>query len=245
MSLYTSFLDDIIDIAKSKVSSDNNLLAVFDLDSTLYNVTKRSQRILHDFSNDPKMINSFPIETEILREIETRHDDWGIRQAIERSGITNPEFFSTIRDYWLEHFFSSPYLAHDLPYAGAVDFVNDLHLAGADIMYLTGRDQQQMHKGTVASLKQWGFPIEVERVKLHLKPNKNMVDSEYKHDILEPPHTDKRKIFFFENEPVIINKVLNSLPKIEIIFMDSVHSGRENSPDQLKSLNMSFLKNKG
>ena len=245
MTLYTNFLQDIIDMAKLQADSGDNMLAVFDLDSTLYNVTKRSQKILRDFSVDPKMVSRFPAETKVLQNIETQHDDWGIRQAIERSGINNPAFFSAIKDFWVSHFFSSPYLMHDLPYDGAVEFVNDLHLAGADIMYLTGRDHKRMYQGTVASLKQWGFPIELERVELHLKPNKEMIDAEYKHSMLKSPYTNNRKIFFFENEPVIINKVLSSLPKIEIIFMNSVHSGRENSPEQLKSLNMSFLKDEG
>ena len=68
-------------------------LAVFDLDSTLFNVSTRSQKILHEFAATH--------QHEVLKNIEVHHTDWGIKEALFRHGYTiekDVEFLKTVRD---------------------------------------------------------------------------------------------------------------------------------------------------
>jgi hypothetical protein len=226
-----------------KVQSAKNLqqglknLFVFDLDSTLFDVTPRSKKIIEDFSTDPAHADAFPNETPLLRHIQMSPTDWGIRSSIERLPfVSEPpaEFFIGVKNYWMERFFASDYLHHDVPYAGAVTFVN--HLAAHTdnhIVYLTGRDIKRMLVGTERSLALSGFPIDRPNVQLALKPHTDIPDTEFKcqwFSQIEPLHY--ANIWFFENEPVNIERVVKDHPQVAIIFFDSTHSGRSPSPTQ-------------
>ena len=230
-------LEKISDLLENQKKS---VITIFDLDSTLFNVTKRSQQILRDFANEPEIKKSFPSETQILKQIETFHDDWGVRTAVERNGIHDPDLFLLLRNYWVEHFFSSHYLDHDFPYDGAVDFVNQVWNLGSHITYLTGRDTVSMLDGTITSLQSWNFPLNKNRVELQLKPGKHLVDVDYKENVIRSIENQFDYILYFENEPVIVNRILKQIPKVDIIYMDSVHSGKEEISTELPTLAMRF-----
>ena len=52
-------------------------LLVFDLDSTLFDVSPRTKKILQDYTLDPKHDKIYPKELEILKEVEIQVGDWG------------------------------------------------------------------------------------------------------------------------------------------------------------------------
>lgn len=208
---------------------DEKSVAVFDLDSTLYNVSTRTQKILFDFSVDPNVGLKFPEQKARLKTIKVLPSDWGIRESLIRDGLmASLDFFEELRNYWHERFFSNEYLKYDIPYDGAVEYVKAIHDAGIQVMYLTGRDRPNMFKGTIESFKQWGLPIADEAKELYMKPAKTFgEDEDYKVQILTQIAKDFDHIYFFENEPVIINRVLKSSLKVNVVFMDTVHSRRE------------------
>lgn len=240
MKTENNYLKKLLNRIKKLSLSEKKILAIFDLDSTLFNVTKRSQEILRDFAQEPNIAHKFPYESKILTKIETFHNDWGVKRAVERQGITNSEFFILLRDYWIEHFFSNNYLHKDFPYNGAVDFVNDIRDYGANIMYLTGRDEKSMLHGTVTSLKHWQFPLNSPGVELKLKPGKHLIDADFKLEEISRIESQHDFICFFENEPVIINRILSLRPKVHVVYMDSVHSGQEEINIELPTLKMMF-----
>lgn len=213
----------------------NSKLAIFDLDSTLFNVSGRSMRILQDFCNDPLMVEKYPADIERLKLIRVLPSDWGIREAIVRQGWeAPPDFFVAVRDFWRTHFFSNQYLIYDRPYDGALEYVKAIADAGIEIKYLTGRDRPDMFEGTVEGLRKWGFPLENEMSQLYMKPAKSSgEDEDFKTSMILQFARDFSSIYFFENEPVIINKVLIAAPQVKVVFLDTVHSRQAIVPPHL------------
>jgi hypothetical protein len=228
-------LDQILSESVSK-----RLTVIFDLDSTLFCVSPRSQFILRELAGDLQLMERYPLGTPHLAQVVVTANDWGIRPALSRGKVVGTiDFFEEIRKRWSERFFSSDYLHLDEPYPGAVDYLSLLEQKGVAIHYLTGRDEPRMRAGTLKALCDWKFPL-ASAEHLHMKPSSERHDAEFKKDRLERLNLPADVTWFFENEPVIINLVRRALPSIKIVFMDSVHSGREQAPGDLPRIGMSY-----
>lgn len=243
MSENREILRQILVRAKAAREEARPSLAVFDLDSTLFDVLPRIQRVIDDFARDPAMRARFPESVEILKNAKTERADWGLKDAVVRAGLAShsEEFHRALKDFWLRTFFSNAYLEHDVPYDGAVHYVEALWRAGVEIAYLTGRDVARMGTGTVDVLRKWKFPLDRERTALVLKPAQGMDDAEFKRDWFAALPRDRyAHVWFFENEPVNITALRAHLPTIEVIFFDSTHSGKGEAPTDLPRI-MHFL----
>lgn len=217
-------------------------LVVFDLDSTLFDVSPRLEKILMDFAEIPENKARFPQQVLQFKKIKMLRGDWGIVGALKRAGLDghHPDFQDAVHDHWYERFFSDHYLQYDTPYDGAVEYVQALHKAGADIAYLTGRDVERMGIGSPEVLMKWNFPLG-DRAELVLKPHRSMNDAEFKSDwFLEASKKPYEKIYFFENEPVNLHLLLSTAPHVEMIFFDSTHAGKSNPPENIPAI-MNFL----
>ncbi len=231
-------IQQILRQAEEHLSTGKKCLAVFDLDSTLFDVSPRIQKVLRDFAQHPHVFAHYPDLQKVLSEIKTERSDWGIRQALERSGIAKhaPELHEEVRKFWVENFFSNDYIHFDTPYEGAVEFVQSMNQLQVEIVYLTGRDQHRMGLGSVEVLKKWNFPLHA-KAQLVLKPEKGMDDAKFKSDwFAEVPPNAYDKIWFFENEPVNIYLVNEEHPQVDIVFFESTHSGKAASPKHLPTL---------
>lgn len=210
-------------------------LAVFDLDSTLFDVGPRLQKILGDFAAVPEHQARFPEQLKVFPDLKVQPRDWGVKDALLRSGLTgvHPEFQAAVRDFWRTHFFSDDYLHFDRPYPGAAEYVRGLRDAGADIVYLTGRDVTRMGKGSAEVLHKWNFPLG-DRAELVLKPDREIDDAFFKTNwFLKLDENKYASTWFFENEPVNINRMRLEAKHVEIVFFDSTHSRREEAPADL------------
>jgi hypothetical protein len=211
-------------------------LVVFDLDSTLFDVSPRLQQIVHDFAHSPTYQELFPQLMEILKTVRTHRKDWGLNMALQRAGIeTLPaDCQKALKEFWLESFFSGPYLHFDQPFEGAVEFASAVHQTGADIVYLSGRDQPRLESGSREVLLKWGFPLDDQNSQLVLKPSADLDDAEFKKDWFMSLAEDKySKIWFFENEPLNVHLIRKHLPQIDIVFFDSTHCGEAEPPTDL------------
>lgn len=210
-------LETILTIAAQNKST----VCVFDLDSTLFNVSLRTKKILNEFAE---------IHKPELKDVDILHTDWGLREPLNRAGYHYEQdtfLHQQLRDFWVDRFFSNDYLHFDAPYPGAVAFVQKLFQTECQIHYLTGRDVHRMGQGTLDVLNKWGFPTTAQN--LHLKPNRSLDDHAFKVNWVSencPYHKDK-PIFFFENEPVNINALGKIRPDIHIVYLDTTHSRRE------------------
>ena len=240
-------LEQTLTAAREIQNNRGQSLAVFDLDSTLFDVSPRLLRILHDFAELEHTKKHFPEAAKIMKTAEMRRSDWGIKQSLIRAGLDHQhdDFHQALKSFWEHSFFSNEYLKYDVPYEGAVEFVNDLQSAGSQIVYLTGRDVNRMGTGSSEILHKWGFPLENSLAQLVLKPMKGMDDARFKSDwFLSVPKKTYRKIWFFENEPVNIHLIRKEHPEVEIVFFESTHSGKAEAPLDLPYL-INFLIQKG
>lgn len=224
-----------------EIASQNGqrLLCVFDLDSTLFDVSPRLERILYDFAVDPTNKEKFPDSVAVLANIKMLKSDWGIKNALIRAGLDShhPDFHHAIRDFWRKSFFSNHYLQYDIPYEGAVEYVQSISKKGVDIVYLTGRDVARMGVGSAQILKKWNFPLDDKNSKLVLKPQQGMDDAEFKSDWFAGlPEGKYHKIWFFENEPANIHVVRRSHQHVEVVFFESTHSGVSEPPSDLPKI---------
>ena len=218
----------------------DSVAAVFDLDSTLFSVHTRTARILEALASNKSFSSRFETEVEHLKTLEIRPTDWGIREALLRHYPQGSmEFFKAIRDHWRKHFFSSGYLDHDQIYPFASEYVRHLAELGAEIFYLTGRSRSAMEEGTLRVLKAHNFPLKSFE-HLHMKPSDLETDEHYKALVLRELIKSKNHIWFFENEPVIIEQVRKATPTVHIVFIDSTHSGRATPPEDLPRIGMSY-----
>lgn len=243
MTQSSHLLREILERIESLHQQGKRALAVFDIDSTLFDVSPRVQQILLDFAEEPEQQKRFATHIAGLKNIRTHRKDWGFQNALERAGFDgqHPEFEKAIHDYWYTRFFGNDYLKYDLPYDGAVEYVNDIANRGADVIYLTGRDIQRMGAGSALTLKHWGFPLDDIQHRLVLKPEKTMNDAEFKTNWFRNLPADVyEEIWFFENEPVNICHLREHLPQIKVIFFESTHAGKAACPEDIPKI-MHFL----
>ena len=248
MTQSPNILRQILVKAEECQKSGQNCLAVFDLDSTLFDVSPRLQQILKEYAETPEHQRLFPEQIPLVAKARTARSDWGFKKALMRAGMDgeHPAFERHLKDFWGDRFFSHKYLDYDVPYEGAVEYVQKLHQLGCEIVYLTGRDVARMGKGTREVLEKWKFPLSSGGTKvtpvanpiyqgpLVLKPHLSMDDAQFKTDYFAAlPSGHNTVVWFFENEPVNVNLVRDEHSHVEIVFFDSTHSGQANEPGDL------------
>ncbi len=221
-------LTEIVD----EKSKGRNPQVLFDLDSTLYDITPRNVAILKAAANDSGLKNEFLLECHRLSQVEATHFEWGVEGHLRRLDLhQNFIFKAKIQEYWKQRFFSNEFLHFDTPYAGAVEFVRLLSDAKIDIFYLTGRDSPRMFEGTQKSLLYHGFPYAESM--LAMKPNHGVSDEHFKVEYFEQFLKQNPSPYFFENEPVNIELVRKKFSAIKIIYYKSIHCGRTSEPTDL------------
>jgi hypothetical protein len=232
--------NEILHLILEDLRTFKKCAVVFDLDSTLFCVSPRSEAILHDLALEPSFRARFPEAALVLEKISVLPEEYGVKSALMRSGLAvSMDLMITVRDYWREKFFANSHLHHDLIYPGADRFVHRVFDAGAEVYYLTGRNDQKMRTGTMANLANWKFPdIPIERVMM--KGSLDVSDEKFKEVRLKELASRHDRIWLFENEPVIIHQVRRALPDVRIVYMDSAHSGKANPPTDLLTLRMDF-----
>ena len=134
--------------------------------------------------------------------------------------------------------FKNENLQYDDLYPGCLEFFNELKKTKATVAYLTARKKEQMYDGTVQVIKDRGLPF---NEKLCILKDEDSDDHNYKANWLKSQMNSFDKIFYFENEAKIINFVDKSLPSVDIIFMDTIHSGEGESPTHLPILPGRFI----
>jgi hypothetical protein len=243
----SQYLEKILTEISNLQASGQPGLVVFDLDSTLFDVSPRLKKVLHDFAEVPEHQRLFPQACEILKKVETYRSDWGVKNAVIRAGLDkhHPEFHQALKEFWVKTFFSNEYLEYDIPYEGAVEYLRQIWELGAEIVYLTGRDVHRMGLGSRDVLLKWDFPLDDLRAQLVLKPQKGMDDAQFKSDWFSQLRKSYYgKIWFFENEPVNVNLVRLEHEHVDIVFFESTHSGKEDAPTDLPRV-INFLIEKG
>jgi len=222
-------LSEVITRAKAVLEAKKLPVVVFDLDSTLFDVSRRSYEILREWLAHPES-KSFTETRQALQDVQPTDMRYSLQDVWEAKKVpfqSEPflQHFKQAKDFWRKRFFGNEYLKHDEPMPGAVAFVKKLHQMGVQIVYLTGRDVPLMAFGTYDQLKAHGLPIEVERTRLILKPKRQMDDLDFKTQAAKTISGWGEVVASFENEPknlVAMAEVFG--PETMSIFIHTVSS---------------------
>ncbi len=197
-------------------------LIVFDLDGTLLDNRPRVVAILHELAGHWR--ETAPAAAAALKTATNEHIGYGILENLARFGVTEPALQQAGQQFWFERFFNDDYLRHDVPIAGAVAFATRCYEAGANLMYLTGRDTPKMSLGTVASLRDCGFPIGLVGTSLVTKPTFDIPDDRFKRETGALLARVGPVLAVFDNEPANCNALLECHPSCSSVLLDTHHA---------------------
>lgn len=221
---------EVLHLISERVSSLKGAkkpLILLDLDSTLYEVGPRTSMI---FKESLAHVN--PIPEELRKAIENMAPQsvgYSIKDTLHNLGfpVMSAEMekvAADIKAFWWDRFFSSDYLPHDRPYPGAVEYANHLHELGAELCYLTGRDEKRMRKGTEQNLIRDGFPFSGKPETLLMRQRADWTDAAHKTYEASQLANRGPLVASFENEPVNLVALSKVLPETAHVFVDTVCS---------------------
>jgi hypothetical protein len=227
-------LREVADRVSKAKKEGNKPLLLLDLDSTLYEVGWRTLFILKEWTHSAAS-SEFGRVRERLDGVELRHVGYSIKDTFSALGLSpsDPEVLGardSAKTFWAERFFTSEYLAHDRPYEGAAGFVRKLHEIGAELIYLTGRDEPGMGEGTRTNLVRDGFPWNTERTHLLLKPDFEQDDLLHKKNAADYVRRQGKLVASFENEPLNLVALYEIFPDAMHVFVETICSDREANP---------------
>jgi hypothetical protein len=206
---------------------------LLDLDSTLYEVAPRNMRIFSEWAKAHPLPELEEIRTALVNA-SIGHIGFSVEDTLHALEMKHHPHWDTaltsIRKFWFERFFTNEYLQYDVAYEGAASFTQKLHEMGAEIVYLTGRDEPHMGDGTRANLVRDGFAWNVPRTRLFMKPNFHMKDLDYKREAVASLRTIGTLIASFENEPPNIVAFHKLFPEAMHVFVDTVCSETQALP---------------
>lgn len=209
-----------------EVARGNVPVIVFDLDGTLYDNAPRTFAILREYAESER--GATPLAEKILADLDLGDMRYGIDETLKVIGIEDAELIDGAEKFWKKRFFSNDYIHFDKPLTGAVEFVQSLHVAGAHIVYLTGRDEAGMRDGTLQSLLAARFPINTARTSLIMKPDKSLRDTAFKEQASEQIRAIGVVVGEFENEPRNSNLFHSLFPNAVHLCLNTPHS--KNAP---------------
>jgi hypothetical protein len=198
-------------------------VAVLDLDGCLFDTRPRQVHIFRECAAHLGLEPLCRVDADCFR-------DWSLQNAMRNAGLDEAfvaAHHDAVRAFWADRFFRSDYVLHDHAMPGAPAFVRDLHAAGLDLVYLTGRDVS-MRPGTEASLRRFAFPLG-ERATLITKPDATLEDTAFKEAAVETIAGDV--VLYLDNEPANVNVFRRLHPHALVVFVETDHSFRDIEPD--------------
>ncbi len=218
-------------LVKRIEARDDRALVLFDLDSTLFDVSPRHWRILQEWAAQ-QAPDSAAGRSGLAIALQSARPEalgYSVEDTLQAIGVDvrHPETrpaLTELKRFWGQRFFTHEYLAHDAVTPGALAFVKRVERAGARIVYLTGRDEPGMGEGTRQVLKQEGFPLDGERAQLWLKPRFEMDDASFKRDAAARLRSLGELVASFENEPKNLVMLKSEFPDALHVWLETVAS---------------------
>lgn len=239
----THILEEILIKAKDLQANGRQLTVVFDLDSTIFDLSQRQIKIFHEFAERFKQ--KYPIECDGFYRVTKDSMTYYPEDCLKNVGVVglSEDFIDDFYSFWEDRFFSNEYTKYDIPEPGAKEYIDKLKSYACNIVYLTGRDIERMGIGTHAQLSHhefMGSDQQEHQVTLKLKPEASMIDDIFKSEYLLELCPNENDIVFIDNEPQNLVKIAEDHPDILLIYFDSYHSGKAEIPETAITIN-SFL----
>jgi hypothetical protein len=214
-------------------------LVLLDLDSTLYEVGPRTHQILREWLSiqESDLLEGVDLKARV-ESAEAHQIGYSLADTFRSLGVDPQrtmgaeQALRSAKAFWLERFFSSKYLPFDRAYPGAAEFVQELYQLGAELVYLTGRDEPGMGEGTRENLIRDGFPWNTDRTHLLMKPRFEMPDLDHKKGAAEFIREKGKLVASFENEPKNLVALAELFPEAMHVFVQTVYSDHPAMPTQ-------------
>jgi hypothetical protein len=206
-----------------RIREVQDAVVVFDLDLTLFENAPRVIAIMREMARRHK--RDMPWMAKRVAALAPEDMPFGHDLCLQLLGREVEPHIPKLRAELAGMFFTSNYLLHDVPYENAVEYVGACLMAGATIVYMTGRDRIGMYEGTVESLKEHDFPLGHPRVHLVMKPDQVTKDYVYKATLKDKIAEYGELVAFFDNEPANVNNFKEFYPDCISVLLDTKHSG--------------------
>jgi len=195
----------------------SDAVAVWDIDSTIMDTGPRNYAILQSATE------LFPRLRPYIKEFHPDRMGWNILEPLKAHFAEDDPLLKDLQVYWESCFFSDPWLKYDVPYPGVVSLLKKMFEEGIRLIYLTGRDQPNMSRGTVESFRQSGIPLG-ETTEFLFKPDFYTPDLDYKKSCLEKIRSRGNVVLAVENEPANANLFLRAFPNALVMHFQSISS---------------------
>lgn len=222
-------LDKLVTEVEVSASKHEQPIVVIDVDDTLVDVRYRKLQIYNDFVDQPQIKEMYPVERYAVKTMQIHDVTYEPGTEFPGLGITDKEFTKAAVDFWKKVFLTNSYLKYEQAIGGASQFVRELVQSGATVIYLTGRNEPDMGKGTVQELVGLGFPLG-KSAHLMMKPNAKMDDLKFKKGAFDNIEKLGTVVGVIENEPRNINAMVDRFPTARPIFLKTLHSNKPDVP---------------
>ena len=196
-------------------------MAIFGLDGTLYDNRPRTLQILLELSEELRASDREVADALSSLSLERVH--YLLSDTLRECGVARAEVIRDVTSYWRERFFTDDYATIDHEIPGAHDYVRALHEAGASVVYLTGRDVPGMMLGTIASLRDDGFPVCSAGVQVVLKPDATLGDETFKRRAFRRLKPMGDVVALFDSSPAICDTARAFFPDADLCLVDTWH----------------------
>lgn len=193
-------------------------VVVFGLDGTLFDPRTRTLHILSELAE--AMREDMPEVASALERLRTDDVQTLLGDTLRSVGIDRPAIVNRITHYYRSKYFDESYLELDQPCPGASEYVWRLWEAGAIIVYVGGRDVPGMLVGTVASLREHGFPFAQVGVQLVLKRDATLGDDSFLRDAIPTLARAGEVVALFDAAPMICTLARQTFPNADIGLVD-------------------------
>lgn len=194
-------------------------VVVFGLDGTLFETRPRTLQILFEFADHVE--EASPEVASALRKLDAGRIHRLLRDTLREVGLSQPATVRDITNFWHTRYHDSAYLVHDVPEPGASEFVARVHGAGGSVAYLSARDIPSMLLGSVAALRDHGFPIAEPGVQLAFKPDATLSDEAHKRETLPELARGGEVVAVFDSDPAVCAMALGYFPDALVGLMDT------------------------
>jgi hypothetical protein len=198
--------------------------ALFDIDSTIMDTAPRNMQILREVGE------AWPELKPAVERIQPSDIGWNIFAPLEVHTSLDRKTREAIDQFWKERFFTDEYVLYDHPYSGVRELLYRLRERGVRLVYLTGRDEPNMSRGTRDSFAQHDLPLDRE-TRLIFKPTFEEADLTFKRRVCDQLAREERIVLAVENEPGNANLMNRSFPGVLVALIDTVTSPNPPTPD--------------
>lgn len=211
-------------IAGSRDLAEIRLL-IIDLDGTIVDYSLRTYKIFMEAAD------SLNLPDNLKREIVNSNPDdfhYYPESSLIEMGFKKGDLLTRMIKFWESNFLSNRFLHLDKPLERVREFVKNILNMGINIVYLTGRDDENMGEGTIDWLRRFHFLTDDRKTNLLMKTDIRLTNVQAKIAGCESIKSKKlgQPALIIDNEPGELEAVWRRFPDAIGVLMDTPNSGR-------------------